>query len=104
MIRMIFDGLKDIIIINIILILFSIFPENHKSDGETKLIIGFSLKNRIIYSNIRIILDDYDTIWGILRLISIKLMVIYCQIPKISSPVPSAEATSRACSRFLCAN
>ena len=51
--------------------------KNHESDWETKLIFGFSLKNRNLYSNIIIILDDQNGIWWVGRLISIKLMVIY---------------------------
>jgi hypothetical protein len=38
-------------------------PKNDNSNWEIKLIIGFSLKNWVIYSNTRIIQDDWKIVW-----------------------------------------
>jgi hypothetical protein len=54
------DGQFGAIIINAILVLFSILPENHSSNREMDLIFGFSIKFWIIYSLPRILSDNGD--------------------------------------------
>jgi hypothetical protein len=64
------------IIINAILSVFSTLSKNHESNEERELIIGFPLKNRIIYSLPRIYHDDEDAYWWIGRLLMGNLVGI----------------------------
>jgi hypothetical protein len=52
-----------------ILSVFSTLPEKYNSKWKIKLIIRFSLKNWVIYSNIRILHDDWNAVWWVGRLL-----------------------------------
>jgi hypothetical protein len=60
---------QSVVTTNVILMLFSILPENHKSNWETKWIFGFYLIIGIIYSLPRIYHDDWKVVWWVGRLV-----------------------------------
>jgi hypothetical protein len=75
------------IIINAILVVFSILSKNYKSYEEIDLIIRFSLNNRVIYSIIRIIYHNWEACWWVGRLVVGNWIGIYRhhQVPPSST-------------------